>query len=149
MTLTEMINAGAVVPELELSRYPSVGGISFSEFFRSWFADRVTYTDDIGAFAVRWRLKVATVGAKWIPILSKYDDIINGFVTPSDNETEKVYAAPDGEPDTSFVTGMITRDRSGNGADDPARFIRIDEFRNFWDQMLGDFEPLFREVWIV
>lgn len=148
MTLTKMIEAGAQIPD-ELDSFPEIGTMQFSDFFKAWFADRETFTDDVATFSTRWRLKALTVAAKWVPLLDKYADIINGFVTPSETELEKVYAAPDGNVSTAYVTGMISRDRSGNGDEDPQRLIKVDEFANYWDEMLSDFEPLFRGVYIV
>lgn len=60
--------------------------------------------------------------------------------------THKTFDAPNGDPDTSFVTAMETTIRTGGRPEELSHIQHLEALRNLDEEMVMKFEPLFLGV---
>lgn len=90
----------------------------------------------------------AILAVQWPIYLQKKRAIATAIAAAVDNENiiHRTFDAPDGNPDTAFVTAMESTLRSGGRPEELAHIQHLEALRNLDAEMLEKFEPLFLGV---
>lgn len=151
MTLSELFNTQQDL-ELLYSAFnptiPTPGNIPFGEWWFNFFAERETVVDDKTRFISFITRIHPIIAMKWIKLIQHYAGVLDDLVTATDERTITQYSAPNGNPDTAYAVGMTREVFSDTTTDDDfARLTRVNEIRNFYFDLLNEYESLFIGVW--
>ena len=123
---------------------------SFGDWWFKFFRDREVITTDRDKFYRYVRQIHPIIADKWFKLVVDYPNMLDDLIKATDERTLTNYAAPNGTPDTAYSTGMIKEVFSETSTDeDYARLTRVKEIRNFYYDMLSEYECLFVGVWAI
>lgn len=153
MTLSELFNTqqdrellySAFVPVI-----PAPNDTPFGEWWYNYFAEREVVVDDKTRFYGFITRIHPIIAMKWLKLIQSYSDVLDDLIKASDERTVTQYSAPNGNPDTAYAVGMTREVFSDTTTDDDyARLTRVKEIRNYYFDLLNEYESLFIGVWAI